>query len=132
MCANYRAVSEKYFQFLRLGAQTLVEKKLIVHMTIEQLNNRFDVDFGLKQRGVKARFEELKSEYEIIESIFEEFMNTHLTYETAEERCNKFIDILISCQKQLFELRHQLMTDDKIDAQYIDQLIKAKKSKKFS
>lgn len=132
LCANYRAVDEMYLRFLGQGAQTLVEKKRIAHMTIEQWNDRFEIDFGLKQRGVKAKFEELRREYETVESIFEEFMDTHLTHETAEERCNQCIDILISCQKQLFDLRQQWMADNKIDAKYIDQFIRTKKSKHSS
>jgi hypothetical protein len=48
LCANYRAVSENYFHFLRLGAQTLVEKERIDNMTteqfkVEELNGQHDI-----------------------------------------------------------------------------------------
>lgn len=112
---DYKEVSDFYYQEIRLGAETLVGKEKIPNMTLSNLNHRFDVVFGLEHRlrekRYRKKYEELKGEFQIVQSLIETCMNDRQEYEIAERRCNSCISILEDCQFKLLVLRAEIMQD---------------------
>ena len=121
---NYRSVSYEYYTLIRFGAEALIKKNRIKNMTEGDLNTRFDVVFGLKQREAEIVFKKAEDEFHIIKSIFEDFVKDPLTSENAYRLSCECMKLLSDYQQALFDFRSKWMSENGITSEELNAIIK--------
>ena len=111
---NYAKVGDAFYDAIKSGAETLIEKNIVDDMTKEELQYRFDITFG-------RRKQEIEDSLANIISIIGDIVCCNWTSKQAQEGCSQCIDILNVCEKSLHEIKYQFMDDalpETIAAQY--------------
>ena len=129
LCGNYKAVTTWFLELIRPGAETLVQKNKIPKMSIDDLSNRFEMNFGMKQRSVMEKLDLLESEFAVVEGLIEEIADGCLKCKNLDLICHQCFNILDYCQECLFKIRGQLIDELGVDADYIERIIAKSREK---
>ena len=115
---DYHKVDEQYYNELRVGINLLIEKHAS-DIDINDINNRFDIEFGMMQR-------EIRRQYQLLGHIVCEISEFKLSKSEFREDCQRCIEILEACNDDIMPIRNKLFPDD-MTMEDIDAIINKRK-----